>query len=103
MRLLDAIALVPEEILAEMAQLTKENSIEGCKAGRWMGEKSWMGWVPGNSPDVLFFVLLKMLGLKLGLDMIGILGRGDGGRGFVSSYTIGRQRSVTSSTRPFSI
>ena len=31
-RLLDAIASVPEEILAEMAQLTKENSIEGCKA-----------------------------------------------------------------------
>ena len=32
-RLLDAIASVPEEILGEMAQLTKENSIEGCKAG----------------------------------------------------------------------
>ena len=31
-RLLDAIASVPEEILGEMAQLTKENSIEGCKA-----------------------------------------------------------------------
>ena len=31
-RLLDAIASVPEEILMEMAQLTKENSIEGCKA-----------------------------------------------------------------------
>ncbi|CAE7469634.1 Ccdc25 [Symbiodinium natans] len=33
-RLLDAIASVPEEILMEMAQLTKENSIEGCKAAQ---------------------------------------------------------------------
>lgn len=33
-RLLDAIASVPEEILGEMAQLTKENSIEGCKAAQ---------------------------------------------------------------------
>mmetsp|Transcript_122056 Transcript_122056/g.352741 ORF Transcript_122056/g.352741 Transcript_122056/m.352741 type:complete len:233 (+) Transcript_122056:167-865(+) len=29
--LLDAVASVPEDILMEMAQLTKENSIEGCK------------------------------------------------------------------------
>ncbi|CAE7677738.1 ccdc25 [Symbiodinium sp. KB8] len=33
-RLLDAIASVPEEIMMEMAQLTKENSIEGCKAAQ---------------------------------------------------------------------
>lgn len=36
-RLLDAIASVPEEILGEMAQLTKENSIEGCKASVIVG------------------------------------------------------------------
>uniref|UniRef100_A0A7S2NRA5 NFACT RNA-binding domain-containing protein n=1 Tax=Zooxanthella nutricula TaxID=1333877 RepID=A0A7S2NRA5_9DINO len=30
--LLDAVASVPEKIVMEMAQLTKENSIDGCKA-----------------------------------------------------------------------
>mmetsp|Transcript_91729 Transcript_91729/g.230500 ORF Transcript_91729/g.230500 Transcript_91729/m.230500 type:complete len:233 (+) Transcript_91729:84-782(+) len=30
-KLLDAVATVPEKILMEMAQLTKANSIEGCK------------------------------------------------------------------------
>merc|ERR1712087_968221 len=32
MGLLDALESVPQEILMEMAQLTKANSIEGCKA-----------------------------------------------------------------------
>eukprot|EP00931_Biecheleriopsis_adriatica_P063697 TRINITY_DN38623_c0_g1_i1.p1 TRINITY_DN38623_c0_g1~~TRINITY_DN38623_c0_g1_i1.p1 ORF type:complete len:233 (+),score=71.96 TRINITY_DN38623_c0_g1_i1:78-776(+) len=31
-KLLDALNSVPEDILMEMAQLTKENSIDGCKA-----------------------------------------------------------------------